>query len=572
MIPSDAEAAPLFRDLAAGRRRAVVWGAAAILPHILLQSPFPVSAVLDQNPNLWGRRILGVPILPPDDLAGMDPGTTVVLVAADIHRFGAEIERHIATLGGHPVAQWPELETLDDLIGSPISPTPTRLDDWVRPLNEAFWNGTPNVVAEALRRHAPPRRTPRDDAPHACLWVGALATGGAERQIVYLALGLRDLGFRVTLITRFPPGQAADEYVRRVDEAGVERIELPGYREFWGDMNPELLERRHPALEATAPLRTFVAFSVAATVEALESARPDLLIGFMDAGGVVAGIAGLLTGTPHILMCGRSVNPDNFPHLQPVCRSTRSLPALYRVLLEHPSVRIANNSAAGADSYARWIGIPRASIAVTPNAVDLDTLSRVPRDAGNSRRAGLGLSKDAPVIVGVARLTEEKEPFLFLEVVERVHRRLPDVRAVLVGDGPLRGELEARVEERGMGEVVTLLGNRADVFEILRMGDLLLQTSRMEGMPNVVIEAQALGLPAVVTAVGGTLECLAPELRPLSAAAGDVEALAAHCLEALTSPKRAELGRAAAAFIASTSSIPTMTRDILNAAGMSVEK
>ncbi|CAO3460064.1 hypothetical protein [Azospirillum argentinense] len=567
MILSSTAAIPVYHDLLAGRRQAVAWGVTGAMPYLLLQSPHPFLFIVDQNPELWGRRILGIPVRPPEHLAELDPEVTAVVITADFDRFGNAIAAQIAELGNHPAVRWMEPEMLSSLLGPIVPPSTEWLSGWPGPLNTAFWSDPVRFCSEALQRHARPPRVEFGVPPHACLWVGGLATGGAERQLVYLALGLRACGWRVTLVTQFPPGPAADNYVRRVDEAGVDRFEMPFPREFWGGMENGLLERHRPALECSAAFLRHVTHAVATSVETLDTLTPDLLVGFLDIGCMASGIAGLLTGVPHILMCGRSVNPTHFPELAPLCREPEMLPALYRLLLEHRSVRLANNSTAGAASYAEWIGMPAAGIGVVPNAVDLEALSQVPADAGIRWRARLNISPETPVIVGVFRLTEEKEPFVFLDVVERVHRHNPKVQALLVGDGPLRATLAERIRERGLSEVLRPLGRQADVFGILKAGDLLLQTSRMEGMPNVVMEAQALGLPVVATSVGGTRECLAPMLHDFTADAGDANALATHCLTLLASRERAELGKEAAAHIARKASIPAMTQRMLRAAG-----
>ena len=109
-------------------------------------------------------------------------------------------------------------------------------------------------------------------------------------------------------------------------------------------------------------------------------------------------------------------------------------------------------------------------------------------------------------IVSVGRLDPEKNPLLLLEVVHRLRDRDPRWRLVIAGDGPLRSAVERRIGELDLGEAVELRGyvpNGPALWSLYRESHVLLHVSLTEGLPQILFEAQAAGLPVVATDVGG---------------------------------------------------------------------
>ncbi len=112
-------------------------------------------------------------------------------------------------------------------------------------------------------------------------------------------------------------------------------------------------------------------------------------------------------------------------------------------------------------------------------------------------------------IVFVGRLGKEKRPELFIKLAAALVRNLPELplQFQIVGDGPLRLELEKQAEDCGLkSDVLSFLGVRTDVDEIYRQAHGLILTSEYEGIPNVLLEAMANGLPIVAMKVGGVTE------------------------------------------------------------------
>lgn len=157
--------------------------------------------------------------------------------------------------------------------------------------------------------------------------------------------------------------------------------------------------------------------------------------------------------------------------------------------------------------------------AVIPNGIAIDGL-RTDAGARAELREELGLGSDAVVFVVVGRLNPQKNHAGLLEALTRC----PEGHLLVVGEGELRAELEARVEALGLSSRVQFLGVRGDVPRLYAASDLLVLSSHYEGNPLVVMEAMAAGLPVVATAVGCVPELVGPATGRL-VVAGDPEAL-----------------------------------------------
>jgi colanic acid/amylovoran biosynthesis glycosyltransferase len=201
--------------------------------------------------------------------------------------------------------------------------------------------------------------------------------------------------------------------------------------------------------------------------------------------------------------------------------------------------RVVTVSEANAQHIAEHHGVPREHIKIIPCGVDTETFCP---------RADEAASPGTPLIVCVARHVAVKNLGLLLEACALLHRLGVKFRCVSVGDGPLRGELEAKRAQLGLDEVVQFTGalTHEEVLPWWQRADVAVLTSENEGMPVCLMEAAACGVPAVATAVGGIPELVGHGTTGLLAPAGDAGALASALLKLIEQPHlRAKMGRAA---------------------------
>lgn len=179
-------------------------------------------------------------------------------------------------------------------------------------------------------------------------------------------------------------------------------------------------------------------------------------------------------------------------------------------------------------------GIERARIAVVPDGVDVH---RAVSPAAPERLAELGVGGGAPIVVQVAQLVGHKDPVNFVRAMARVRELVPNVRGLLVGDGPLRGDVEREIALLELHDTVHLAGYRTDADEILAAADVAALSSREEGMGSVLLDALAFGRPIAATRAGGIPEVVSDGETGLLAPVGDSRSLG-ECIARLLKDRR----------------------------------
>lgn len=227
-------------------------------------------------------------------------------------------------------------------------------------------------------------------------------------------------------------------------------------------------------------------------------------------------------------------------------------------LLNHRFDRIVAPTPAILDAVAATEHAPRERMLCIPNGVD-DTRFKPGDTATRLRvRTALALAPDTLLVGCVADLFAVKRHVDLIDAFARVHADLPDAHLLLIGDGPLRAEIEARTRERGVAGAVHLLGSRSDVDALLPVMDLFVLASETEGLSNAILEAQACGLPVVATAVGGNPDLVDASCGAL-VPAHDPAALATALLALLRDPvARTRMGADARARVISHHSVESM--------------
>jgi glycosyltransferase involved in cell wall biosynthesis len=205
-------------------------------------------------------------------------------------------------------------------------------------------------------------------------------------------------------------------------------------------------------------------------------------------------------------------------------------PAQFRaqMLAFHWCDRVVCNSRAAAHRLLR-AGLPERKVAVIGNALPAEAFAEtVPALARNPGIVRVGM---------IARMNASyKNHHFFLQAASRLSRKFPHVEFLLVGDGPLRPELEQQASELGLGQRVEFLGDRRDIAAVLASLDVSVVPSASESLSNVMLESMAAGVPVVATDVGGNRE-LAADNRGILIAPNNVESLAEGMERVLENPE-----------------------------------
>lgn len=407
---------------------------------------------------------------------------------------------------------------------------------------------------------------PYEPVPRRIIAVTAsLAGGGAERQLVTMLRGLSDPRFGLDL-TLFCISLARrtkrDFFLPLLSGLPVE-IVTPD------DSSAETYFRQPAVLPYVRLIRAFppeMASTIAFWLAEFRHRRPEVVHAWQDSTCLTAVVAALLAGVPRIVLAARSVRPDN-----PRRRLKRFMREGYRAVLGHSAVFLTNNSRAGANDYAEWLEIDPSDVEVVYNGIDFERMAdSVDPMRVEQLRDTLGIPGDAPLVGSAFRMSEEKRPLLWVEMAAEVARRAPKAHFVVFGDGPMRSSMSDLAERLGIGDRLHLPGPDDNIASCYKAMDAVVLTSRHEGLPNVLLEAQSLGVPVVAPDVGGVSETILPGITgwavPEATAASLAERVV-HCLTDAAWAARAQ--QEAPSFVRDRFGVASMLRRTLDIYGLS---
>jgi glycosyltransferase involved in cell wall biosynthesis len=334
--------------------------------------------------------------------------------------------------------------------------------------------------------------------------IGSLTAGGAERNLYYLGPHFRTSAFDHSICCMIERGEFASD----LEAAGVRVFEL-GYR------------KRHF-------LRTVMRLA-----DILRKENIGVLHTHLFEPGLVGRLAAWLAGTPVIITHehGKTLWKKPYHHL------------FERLALWRTDMRIVVSEDIREIRKKRE-GTPDSKMVLIENAVDPVRFDVTEETRGALRRE-LGID-DCFVVGTVGRLVPAKAYDLFLEVAHELLKTNTQMRFLLVGDGRLRADLEARLMELGLEGRVLMLGNRTDIPELLAAMDLYLITSVREGLPISLVEAMFAARPIVSTRAGGIPEVLAEPGTGVLVESGDKTGTVRAITDLMADPeKREAMGRSA---------------------------
>jgi glycosyltransferase involved in cell wall biosynthesis len=351
------------------------------------------------------------------------------------------------------------------------------------------------VSAPILDQTMAPSANTMATALRVCL-VTEAGGGGVGRHFLDLARGLADQGVKATCV--YSAGRSDAQFQQRLARVnGVQLVEFPMRRAMhWTDI-----------------------VDLRGLVRLLRRLGPfDVIHGHSSKGGALSRLAARWLSIPSVY------TPNAFVTLDPTLPSWRrsAYAWIERWLARHSSAVIAVSSDEA--RHARALGIATEKIHVVNNGIEQPEFP--PREEVRSQ---LGLSPHDFVVGFVGRLSAQKAPENLLEAFLGVYARDAASALVLVGGGPLDAMLRARAEALGLNSRVKLLGDVV-ATQIMPAFDVFCLSSRYEGMPYVLLESLAAGLPIVATRVGGVKMCVEPEVNGLIVPPENVNALSAALL------------------------------------------
>ncbi len=298
-----------------------------------------------------------------------------------------------------------------------------------------------------------------------------LSRGGVEAKLAELLPLLRERGFDVSVCCIKEAGSLAHRFA----EAGIPVHVLP------------VRSRLHP-------------IDMLRLARFMRRQQIDVVHTHMYAANITGTIAARLAKVPVII--SNVHNVGKFASRRQVLQD--------RILSRFRQTTVCVSERVKAD-YLEATGLSNEKVMVIYNGVDTERF-RPSWQAGKPTprqvRKELGIEEREHVLISAGRLIPQKSPDLLIAAFKIVHKSLPDTRLLILGTGELRDDLMAMTDKIGLSRGVIFAGFREDIAECLAASDVFVSSSVKEGFSNVLLEALASGLPAVVTDVGGNREAV----------------------------------------------------------------
>jgi glycosyltransferase involved in cell wall biosynthesis len=254
--------------------------------------------------------------------------------------------------------------------------------------------------------------------------------------------------------------------------------------------------------------------------------------------GIIGRLAARLAGTPVIV---HTVHGWSFhEHMSPLVRRTYIL--LERISAAYTSAMIVVTQKDIDKGLKHRIGKPE-QYRLIRSAVPLDEFDPGREDRSAVRRE-LGIPDGAFVMGNLGRFSAQKNPLDWVRLAGKVGRSYPQVFFLLVGDGPMRAQVEAALLSEGISERTLLTGLRRDAAHMLAAMDVFVLTSLWEGLPRVIPQAMLMGLPVVANRADGTVEAITDGRTGFLCDPGDIDQMCERISDLIEHPEdRLSMGR-----------------------------
>jgi len=297
----------------------------------------------------------------------------------------------------------------------------------------------------------------------------------------------------------------------------------------------------------------FIPWYAASLPALLLRGKFDILHCHLVASNIFAKPTGALCGVPVIL---------NHDHTNDDYRANDRI----RLALDTLSNRLATHLIAVSDSCRKFLiereNVPAGKITLVQNAIDLARFSRACGKRAEARRR-LGLPDGVPVVAGVGRLNPQKNFTQFIRIAAEVSKHHPETVFLIAGEGPEESLLKRCAEESRLGDRLKFCGYVADTRSVYLAADVLLMPSLFEGLPMTLLEAMAMEVPVVASALDGIAEVVEDGVDGFLAQPGATEIFAKKIRRLIADPEMAaRAGRAASAKIAARFSASRMCAEV----------
>ena len=347
-----------------------------------------------------------------------------------------------------------------------------------------------------------------------------LIIGGAQEHVMYLCDLLDRKRFQVKLISGPQTGREG-ESITEVKKRDIDLIILP-----------ELVREINPTKDLLALVKL---------AKYIRKENFDIVHTNTSKAGILGRLAAKLAGTPVIIH-----TVHGWAYHNQMGKRRRGLYVTLEKWAEKfthkfitvSDLNIKKGLADGIGSESKYVTIH--------SGIDLNRFDPSNLDSKNKKRQW-NIDPSNKVVGSVTRLSEQKAPADFVRMANEILKNYPKVSFLLVGDGPLKEEIQNLIDRLKISKKVILTGVRHDIPELLAVMDVFVLSSLWEGLPRVFPQAMAMGLPIVATNVDGAPEAVKDGINGFLVPPKDFTTLAQRTLQLIENPglarKMGEAGR-----------------------------
>jgi glycosyltransferase involved in cell wall biosynthesis len=340
-----------------------------------------------------------------------------------------------------------------------------------------------------------------------------LIVGGAQENTMLTAELLDRTVWDVDIVSGIQTGSEGS-LIEAVQERGIRLI-----------LEPSLVREVNPLHDLRALIRL---------TQLMRREKYTIVHTHSSKAGIVGRWAAKLAGVPIIVHTVHGWGHHD--HQRPWVRA-------YYILLEKLTLPITDKLIVVSPrniekGLADGIGRPEDYVVIR-SGIELERFGHPQVDRATTR-AAWGIPAEAPVVGTVTRLSRQKGPLDFVRAAAQIAQAEPQTWFLMVGDGPMRAEVVALAAELGIAGQLVLTGLRRDVPELMAAMDLFVLSSLWEGLPRVLPQAMASGLPVVATAIDGSAEAVTEGVNGLLTPPGNPQALAECVIRLLRDPALAQ--------------------------------
>ena len=344
-----------------------------------------------------------------------------------------------------------------------------------------------------------------------------LIVGGAQENTIFTAALLDKTKFQVDILSGVQTGSEGS-LIEEANEQGINLLFIN-----------ELVREISPLKDVTALIKLYIA---------MRNNRYNIVHTHSSKAGILGRLAAKMAGIPVIVhtIHGWSFHdylPSYQKHLFIYLEKIAAKFSDALVFVSEADLETGLKNGIGKKSQYRLIrsAIPR---------IQFNNLEK----NKEINRKKLGIPDNVLVIGNVGRLSDQKNPIEWIQIAQKISLEEDNVVFLLVGDGPLRLDVEEEINEFFLSEKFILPGLTRDVLSYFSIIDIFLITSLWEGLPRTVLEAMAMGIPVVAYKSGGIPEIVSDGITGYLCKAGDIESMVKRSIFLLKNHLlREEMGR-----------------------------